>query len=57
MVFGIPQVGMVTNDGEYLENTQLEPDVKVLTDPNLVIKGKDPQLEAAVKELEKVIKP
>ncbi|MBK6620726.1 MAG: PD40 domain-containing protein [Saprospirales bacterium] len=57
MVFGIPQVGMVMNDGEYMENTQLEPDVKMPNDPNLVSKGKDPQLEAAVRELKKVIFP
>jgi len=60
MVFGIPQVGMVGNDGKYLENQQLEPDIKVPNNPELVSKGQDQQLEAAVKELEKnkkVIKP
>ncbi len=57
MVFGIPQVGMVGNDGQYLENQQLEPDVKVPNDPGAVSKGRDQQLEAAVKELEKVLKP
>ena len=56
MVFGIPQVGMVGNDGQYLENTQLEPDIKVMNDYHLVTKGKDPQLEAAVKELQKQLK-
>ncbi|HFA48293.1 MAG TPA: peptidase S41 [Bacteroidetes bacterium] len=55
MVFGIPQVGMVGNDGKYLENQQLEPDVKVPNDPGSVSKGEDKQLEAAVRELEKVI--
>jgi len=50
-VFGIPQVGMVTNDGEYLENTQLEPDVKVRNDLKSVSTGEDLQIEAAVKEL------
>jgi Tol biopolymer transport system component/C-terminal processing protease CtpA/Prc len=49
--FGIPMVGMVDNDGEYLENQQLEPDVKVALDPAVVITGRDQQLEAAVKEL------
>ncbi|MCB9339329.1 MAG: PD40 domain-containing protein [Lewinellaceae bacterium] len=57
MVFGIPQVGMVGNDGKYLENQQLEPDVKVPNEPGAVSKGKDQQLEAAVKELQKVLKP
>lgn len=51
LVFGIPQVGMLTNDGEYLENNQLEPDIKVENEPGKVSKGKDQQLEAAVKEL------
>lgn len=49
--FGIPMVGMVDNDGEYLENQQLEPDVKVALDPAVVITGRDQQLEAAVEEL------
>jgi tricorn protease len=55
MVFGIPQVGMVDVDGDYLENKQLEPDIKVSNDPDKVSKGKDQQLEAAVKELLKTI--
>ena len=57
MVFGIPQVGMVGNDGKYLENQQLEPDIKVPNSPEAVSKGKDQQLEAAVKELKKTIRP
>ncbi|MCB9289431.1 MAG: PD40 domain-containing protein [Lewinellaceae bacterium] len=51
LIFGIPQVGVVTNDGEYLENNQLEPDIKVPNEPGVVSKGEDQQLEAAVKEL------
>jgi len=47
--FGIPQVGMRIEDGKLMENTQLEPDVKVDNDWNEVIKGRDQQLEAAVK--------
>ncbi|MFT5149307.1 MAG: tricorn protease [Flavobacteriales bacterium] len=49
--FGIPMVGMVDTDGNYLENLQLEPDIKVALDPGVVITGRDQQLEAAVKEL------
>lgn len=49
--FGIPEVGMMTMDGEYLENTQLEPDIKVALDPEAVTKGRDQQLEAAVQSL------
>lgn len=48
LVFGIPQVGMVSPDGNYLENTQLEPDVLVLNTPEGLAAGEDPQLKAAV---------
>lgn len=51
IVFGIPQVGMLTDKGTFLENDQLEPDVLVLNDPPAVVTGKDPQLETAVQEL------
>ncbi|MEZ6096086.1 MAG: S41 family peptidase [Pirellulaceae bacterium] len=51
IVFGIPQVGMITMDGEYLENNQLEPDILVINDPQSIANGEDPQLKAAVEEL------
>ncbi|MBP7514929.1 MAG: PD40 domain-containing protein [Flavobacteriales bacterium] len=51
MWFGIPMVGMVDNSGNYLENQQLEPDVKQTLDPGAVSQGRDQQLEAAVKAL------
>ncbi|MBL7957367.1 MAG: PD40 domain-containing protein [Flavobacteriales bacterium] len=51
MWFGIPQVGMVDNAGNYLENQQLEPDVKQPLEPGIVSQGRDQQLEAAVKVL------
>jgi C-terminal processing protease CtpA/Prc len=51
MWFGIPQVGMIDNDGNFMENTQLEPDVLQPLDPAEVLKGRDQQLEAAVKLL------
>ncbi|HOV70807.1 MAG TPA: S41 family peptidase, partial [Dysgonamonadaceae bacterium] len=53
--FGIPVVGYRTAEGTYLENSQLEPDVKVPLDLNKAINGEDTQLEAAVKELLKVL--
>ncbi|MDF1696172.1 MAG: S41 family peptidase [Saprospiraceae bacterium] len=56
MVFGIPQVGMVDNEGDYLENKQLEPDIKVANDPEKVLKGQDQQIEAAVEEMLKTVK-
>ncbi len=51
IVFGIPQVGMITMQGEYLENNQLEPDILVLNDPQSLSRGEDPQLKAAIEEL------
>lgn len=51
--FGIPQVGMVNLQGEYAENNQLEPDLKVKNQPAIILKGKDQQIKAAVELLEK----
>jgi tricorn protease len=51
LVFGIPQVGMLDREGRYLENQQLEPDIRVPNDPGEVRRGRDQQLEAAVREL------
>jgi Periplasmic protease len=53
IVFGIPQVGCVDNDGDYLENKQLEPDIEVYNKPEDVVAGKDSQIEEAVKSLSK----
>ena len=55
IVFGIPQVGMQDMQGRYLENLQLEPDIEVYNTPESQLKGKDQQLEAAVKEMLKEI--
>lgn len=51
VVFGIPQVGMVSKRGEYMENTQLEPDFKVENKPETATAGRDEQLEKAVQVL------
>ena len=51
IIFGIPQVSTIGPDGNYLENTQLEPDIKVANNPEDRESGKDRQLEAAVKHL------
>ena len=51
MIFGIPVTGYRMADGNYLENTQLEPDVKVANSPETVVKGEDTQLKAAVDTL------
>ena len=49
--FGIPEIGGRDLNGDYLENQQLEPDIRVDTDYEVVSRGRDQQLEAAVKEL------
>ncbi|MDX1673198.1 MAG: S41 family peptidase [Longimicrobiales bacterium] len=51
LVFGIPQVGMLDADGDYLENQQLEPDHAVRNDWGSAAAGRDKQLEKAVEVL------
>ena len=55
MIFGIPVIGYRLPDGSFLENSQLEPDIKVANDPAEIVKGRDAQLETAVRELLKEI--
>lgn len=55
LYFGIPIVGYRLADGSYLENQQLEPDVKIANSPEKIIKGEDEQLKRAVDELLKDI--
>lgn len=51
LVFGVPVVGYKTAQGNYLENTQLEPDIRIANDPDVLATGRDQQLERAVEEL------
>ncbi len=51
LVFGIPQVGCVDMDGNYAENTELQPEVLIYNSPADELRGYDAQLEAAVKTL------
>lgn len=53
LYFGIPQVGTIGNDGKYLENNQLEPDITVENTPEDCASGYDRQLLKAVEELSK----
>ena len=55
LYFGIPVVGYRKADGTYLENDQLNPDIDVENTKELVVTGRDEQLEAAVKALLKQI--
>lgn len=51
LIFGVPIIGYQLPDGSYLENTQLEPDIKIANNPETVVNGEDLQLKAAVDEL------
>lgn len=55
MHFGIPVIGYRTREGQYLENSQLEPDFLVRNKVEEAVKGRDEQLEVAVRELLKQI--
>lgn len=49
--WGVPPLGVKTMDGKYLENRQTVPDIQVRNDFDVVAKGRDQQLEAAVTTL------
>ncbi|MDE6310623.1 MAG: peptidase S41 [Muribaculaceae bacterium] len=51
LVYGIPVIGYRLPDGSFLENQQLEPDIKVANAPESVAAGEDTQLRTAVEEL------
>ncbi len=51
IVFGIPQVGAKDKNGNYLENQQLNPDIKVRNHIEEITNGRDQQLEVAIKDL------
>lgn len=55
LVFGIPQVGIKTLDGKFLENNQLNPDIKVFNDYDNIANGKDFQIERAILEMKKTL--
>ncbi|MBV9105270.1 MAG: PD40 domain-containing protein [Verrucomicrobia bacterium] len=51
LIFGIPEVGFRDEKGQFMEKTQVEPDVKVRNDAKSIAEGKDNQLEKAVEIL------
>jgi len=57
LVFGIPQVGLLGADGQWLENQELRPDVEVLAHPDDVSRGVDRQLLAGVNVLLEALPP
>jgi Tol biopolymer transport system component/C-terminal processing protease CtpA/Prc len=55
IVFGIPMIATIGKEKRPTENLQLEPDMKVPLPYEDFLNGKDPQIEAAVKEMLKTI--
>lgn len=56
LVFGIPMIANIgVKEKRPLENFQLEPDIKATLPYEALINGKDTQIEAAVKEMLRVI--
>jgi len=53
--WGVPPLGVKGLKSQYLENYQTDPDIKLMNEYDIVIKGRDQQLEAAVNELLKEI--
>ena len=51
LTLGIPQVGLMSVSGRYLENWTLEPDLFVAHDPRTMAMAEDPQALAAVRAL------
>jgi tricorn protease len=51
LILGIPEVGFRDEKGQFMEKTQVEPDVKVRNDAKSTGEGQDPQLEKAVEIL------
>jgi tricorn protease len=51
LILGIPEVGFRDEKGQFMEKTQVEPDVKVRNDPKSITEGKDLQIEKAVEIL------
>jgi tricorn protease len=54
--WGVPGLGVKdSKTGKYLENQQTEPDVKVMNEYNVVSKGRDQQLQAAIQVLLRIM--
>jgi tricorn protease len=51
LIFGIPEVGQRTPEGEFLENVEVEPEVRIANDPGTLSEGRDAQVEKAVEVL------
>ena len=54
--WGVVPVSARNKAGEWMENNQTEPDVKVKNQPEVISEGRDQQLERAIEELMKQVK-
>lgn len=51
-----PELALYGKDGDWLiEGHGVEPDIEVIDDPGLLARGQDPQLEAAIEEVQRLI--
>jgi tricorn protease len=57
LVYGVPQLGFLGDDGRWFENQEIVPDIVVEADPEGVVAGRDVQLERAVQELLRQLGP
>ena len=58
VTYGAPGMGVKdATTGRYLENWQTEPDIRVRNEYSVVTTGRDQQLEAAVRELLRLVSP
>jgi tricorn protease len=53
LLFGIPEIGRLDENGNSMEKTEVEPDIEVMNDPKSVAEGRDLQIERAMAELMK----
>lgn len=54
--WGVPGMGVKNQAGQYLENMQTEPDIEIFNEQGIVSRGRDQQLEAAVAELQRLVR-
>lgn len=54
-VWGVVPISAKNMNGEWMENLQTEPDIKVKNMPNVIRNGRDQQLERAIQELLKEV--
>ena len=53
----VPGARLYDNDGHWFwEGEGVRPDIKVWDDPNMLVKGRDPQMERVVEEVLKLVK-